>query len=311
MRLVLGHVRCPSTGRARLNQPTRAARGRRGWSERVGARPESVNRGAPHSPRCGRYDGLLPRRLTLPQRSRPTPNTAPELGQARFPRAAVIGDVHGRLDLLERLLAELPEGIPLVVLGDLCDRGGPDTAGVIGLLIARGAVGVRGNHEEWLRAWLGGEPFDPSICSIMGGLPTLRSYGIHSHDPAEIDRARGRVPEAHQRWLLSLPVALDLEVAGERYWVVHAGVSCTPYLGSMPREQVVPYLAERYPEELLWPKQDPARMAPLDRTVIMGHVPQPEVRDLGHVIAVDTGSGRPDGRLSAVILPERRAVTVG
>ena len=261
-----------------------------------------------------RYDEIPTSRhtLALPSSPRLTPPASSELGHARFERsAAVIGDVHGRLDLLERLLAELPEGIPLVVLGDLCDRGGPDTAGVIELLIARGAVGVRGNHEEWLIAWLNGEPFDPSICSIMGGVPTLRSYSIEGYDSAEIDAARSRVPEAHRRWLSALPVALDLEVAGERYWVVHAGVSCTPYLGAMPREQIVPYLAAHSPEELLWPKQDPARMVPLDRTVIMGHVPQAEVRDLGHVIAVDTGSGRPGGRLSAVILPERRAVTVG
>jgi hypothetical protein len=49
---------------------------------------------------------------------------------------AVIGDIHGRLDLLEKLLLRLPKNILILVTGDICDRG-PDSRGVIDLLIAR------------------------------------------------------------------------------------------------------------------------------------------------------------------------------
>lgn len=47
-------------------------------------------------------------------------------------------------------------------------------------------------------------------------------------------------------------------------------------------------------------------------TVLMGHVPSDEARDLGHLIALDTGAGLwpTRGRLSALVLPERRVVTV-
>lgn len=70
----------------------------------------------------------------------------------------VVGDVHGEMDALEALLAQLgydthghhPQGRTLVFLGDLCDRG-PDSVGVI-LLVQRlveagRALCILGNHE--------------------------------------------------------------------------------------------------------------------------------------------------------------------
>ena len=221
---------------------------------------------------------------------------------------AVIGDIHGRSDLLDALIAALPAHIPLLFLGDLGDRGGLDTRGVVRRLIDHGARGVRGNHEEWHIAWLRGEPFGSETCHMMGGRVTLASYGY------SLARAGGGphdFPEPHAAFFTALPAALDLRVCGVPYWMAHAGAPAIGGRMGLPLHQIVPMLARHAPEELLWPKQDPARMAPLDRTMIMGHVPQTEVRDHGHVIAVDTGAGRPGGRLSAVVLPERRAVTVG
>ena len=47
-------------------------------------------------------------------------------------------------------------------------------------------------------------------------------------------------------------------------------------------------------------------------TVLMGHVPLREAQDLGHLVALDTGAGLwpARGRLSALVLPERRVVSV-
>jgi hypothetical protein len=70
----------------------------------------------------------------------------------------VVGDVHGELDALLALMAQLgydpdgghPQGRHLVFVGDLCDRG-PDSPGVIALvkrLVDAGrAVATLGNHE--------------------------------------------------------------------------------------------------------------------------------------------------------------------
>ncbi len=76
-------------------------------------------------------------------------------------RTVVIGDIHGDLEQLERLLAKLPvldQGDTVVFLGDYVDRG-PQSAEVIARVEAlRTAmpgrcVTLRGNHEDaWLRS---------------------------------------------------------------------------------------------------------------------------------------------------------------
>lgn len=231
--------------------------------------------------------------------------------------AAVIGDIHGRSDLLGRLLERLP-GREIFVVGDVGDRG-PDTRGVIDRLIAAGAAGVRGNHEEWLIGWLSGEPLDPfALNPRMGGAATLASYGVDTRDPARIDAQRHRVPPEHAAWLRALPVALRLEVLGEGWWLIHAGIPSTVPLSGLRPGEVVPHLAARHADALLWAKNDPEEMLPVDLPVIMGHVPlAAPIRRLhgagaarSGVIALDTGCGR-GGPLTALLLPEARCVSIG
>lgn len=131
---------------------------------------------------------------------------------------AVIGDIHGQRDLLDALLARLGD-MPIISVGDVCDRG-PDTRGVVDSLVARQALGVFGNHDLWLAAWAAGEGFDRLALGI-GGAATLASYGV---TPDQAPSRSGAVPAAHRDWLLGLAIAIDLTVAGTRWWVVHAGI---------------------------------------------------------------------------------------
>jgi hypothetical protein len=168
---------------------------------------------------------------------------------------------------------------------------------------------VRGNHEEWLTRWVSGEGFDVDALSrAMGGAATLASYGVAIR-AGEIAAAHVQVPEAHRVWLRALPVALDLEVQGHRYWLTHAGVPLS--VPSVAPESVVPHLARHEPRLLLWPSVDPAEMPITGRTVIMGHRRHRAPIDTGNVLAVDTGAGLPGGKLTAVLLPSREFVTVG
>lgn len=225
---------------------------------------------------------------------------------------AVLGDLHGRADLLARMLDVLPEEMPVLVAGDVCDRG-PATHDVLALLIERGADGVLGNHDLWLRDWANGRGFDPfALHDCMGGEATLASYGVFGRTPAQIEAQAWRVPADHRAWLAARPVALDLTVAGTPYWLVHAGVPGALDLSRVAPADVVPLLAARHPESLLWAKNDPDDAPALDRTVVMGHLVVREPLDNGRVLAIDTGCGtRQLGYLTAVILPERRFVRVG
>jgi len=224
---------------------------------------------------------------------------------------AVIGDIHGRNDLLEDLLARIGP-LPLLVTGDVCDRG-PDTRKVIDRLVRRDAWGVRGNHEEWPLAWLRGSGFDSiALNPIFGGEATLASYGVPTRRTREVEQERWRVPVRHREWLASLPLVIDLKVMDHEYWIVHGGVPHHPVLDDLEPSRIVPFYVENAPDALLWIHTPPERVVDVGRTVVMGHYPVEEPVDLGHVIAVDTGAGiwEEQGRLTAVILPDREFVTV-
>src|SRR6476661_3265432 len=88
---------------------------------------------------------------------------------ARGWRAYAVGDIHGRLDLLDQLLDKIHDDIAsgnsrkilLVFVGDLIDRG-PDSAQVVERLRTYEHPGVKplfllGNHEEVVLRILGGD----------------------------------------------------------------------------------------------------------------------------------------------------------
>ena len=225
---------------------------------------------------------------------------------------AIVGDIHGRLDLLTKLLAEL-DRLPVLVAGDVVDRGS-DPRSVVDLLVQRDAGGVLGNHDQWLVSWALGQGFDGfALHSVFGGESTLASYGVEGREIGDVEEQFWRVPNRHRIWLEQLPLVLDLQVGGEEYWLIHAGVPRHPALAHLEPEKVVPWYAQNAPDALMWVHTPPEMVAPVDRTVIMGHYPLVDPVDTGEVIALDTGAGvfGDDGRLSAVVLPGRELITVG
>lgn len=111
-------------------------------------------------------------------------------------RIYAIGDIHGRLDLFERLISQIERDehargkarTTLILLGDLIDRG-PDSAGVIDLARklseTRMVEILQGNHEEML---LSSRSDVNALRSFLrfGGLETIASYGISPEDIAEL-----------------------------------------------------------------------------------------------------------------------------
>src|SRR3954469_22833704 len=93
-------------------------------------------------------------------------------------RVYAIGDVHGRVDLLQETFSKIDrhrDAYPIanaleIMLGDYVDRG-PSSFDVIELLSKRvsgGTICLKGNHEAFLLEFLK----DPTIlnaCSVAGG----------------------------------------------------------------------------------------------------------------------------------------------
>ncbi len=152
-------------------------------------------------------------------------------------RAYIVGDVHGRLDLLEQLLADIhrdieadcPDKVLLVFLGDLIDRG-PNSSQVVERLRTYSHRGIRpvfilGNHEEVLLRIVDGESALIAKWRWFGGAECLKSYGVDPASLAEDEDAalatvRGAIPREHIEFLRGF---VDTCRFGD-YLFVHAGI---------------------------------------------------------------------------------------
>lgn len=235
-------------------------------------------------------------------RKNPVPKSAPH--GARGHRAYVIGDVHGRLDLLERLLDEIHRdhdasgGKPavLVYVGDLIDRG-PDSAGVIERLRTYNRPNLRqivllGNHEEVLLRILAGDASLIEDWLSFGGAQCLLSYGLDPAPLMEMDSAKAQrkiakaIPESHSAFLSD---CADTFRFGD-YLIVHAGI----------RPGVA--VDQQVQSDLRWIRE-PFLQHDGDHGVVVVHghtiTEQAEIRD--NRIGIDTGAYR-SGRLTALVV---------
>lgn len=219
-------------------------------------------------------------------------------------RAYAIGDVHGCIDLLDKLLAEIeadhrarPDARGLIVLlGDLIDRG-PDSRGVIeraSTLAPEGfrVIALAGNHEEILLRILHGESGQIADWLKFGGIETLASYGLDGEEVARLapDQAQSRIvaaiPQAHRRYLGLLG---DTFRFGD-YLFVHAGIRPGIPLDAQSLHDLrwirEPFLSDRRDHGM---------------TVVHGHTISEGVEEVGHRIGIDTGAYA-SGRLTALCL---------
>jgi serine/threonine protein phosphatase 1 len=214
-----------------------------------------------------------------------------------------IGDVHGRLDLLEDLWHQIDAASrlssarhrTLIFVGDYIDRG-LHSAHLIDRLL-EGFTGfdtifLKGNHDETLLQFL----TDPGIGEAwrsFGGLETLRSYGV-AHVPGKSwSQTRGEFAAVLPRTHLEFFKNLKLHVTIGDYLFVHAGIK--------PR---VP-LEEQRETDLLWIRDEFLDSAvSFGRIVVHGHTPSdaPVVRP--NRIGIDTGAYM-TGVLTALVLEDR------
>lgn len=217
-------------------------------------------------------------------------------------RLYAVGDIHGRADLLDRLLADIDRDAAggdgraqLIFLGDYIDRG-PDSAGVIDRLVALGrerpeTVFLKGNHEAVMLDFLA-DPWGASDWLSWGGVETLKSYGLSGSlldDPdALADALRAQLPASHLVFLQSL----ELWRRFGDYFFVHAGVRPGAPLSAQTEQDLLWIRGEFHNAE---PDERP------DKVIVHGHHPMKKPLDAGWRIAVDTGACF-TGRLTAVAL---------
>ena len=218
-------------------------------------------------------------------------------------RVYAIGDVHGRLDLLQemhrRIQAENDKTPPfdwvIVHLGDYVDRG-PDSKGVLDLLVSaqkktHRMLAIAGNHDIGFLEFLAtGAP--NGIFAYNGGRQTALSYGV-SIDFSDLRSiAVGReallraIPSTHVEFLRGLKLSM---VFGD-FFFCHAGIR--PGID----------LDKQDSEDLVWIRQqflDEPRL--YSKVIIHGHTPVTDVEIRPNRINLDTGAVF-SGRLSALAI---------
>jgi serine/threonine protein phosphatase 1 len=207
-------------------------------------------------------------------------------------RIYAVGDIHGRLDLLQKLLlrtyadiASRPILRPIYLfLGDYIDRG-PSSRETIDRLIEHGevheSVFLSGNHElialkclrdrmlfeQWLR---------------LGGMETLVSYGIAvdiraiGKQTVQLQSAfHGALPQTHFRFFRDLQSSFT---CGD-FFFAHAGVRPTI---ALERQTESDLLSIR--DEFLSSIED------FGKIIVHGHTPVDEIDIKSNRINIDTGA---------------------
>jgi serine/threonine protein phosphatase 1 len=223
-------------------------------------------------------------------------------------RAYAIGDIHGRLDLLNAVIGEIEADIAarppaknfIIFLGDFIDRG-PESAGVIERLrtyrhAQARVVFLGGNHEEVLLEILSGKLGVLPSWLKFGGAECAQSYGIdidalrNAEERTAIDMVRAKVPRAQRDFLENLA---DTFSFGD-YLFVHAGI----------RPGVAVEQQDR--KDLRWIR-DPFLSDTKEHgfVVVHGHTIEEEVQERPNRIGIDTGAYR-TGILTALVIEEDR-----
>lgn len=218
-------------------------------------------------------------------------------------RVYAIGDIHGRLDLLERLFAQIEADLAatpvahsaIVFLGDYVDRG-PQSRGVIdavlGCRLGTERICLRGNHESFLLLALD-EAASFETWRRYGGVETLHSYGVPvvgvlrgaGFDDAR-EALRAQLPSAHLTFLEELRSSWSI---GD-YFFCHAGV-----------RPGVP-LDRQSDQDLLWIREEFLRFPDtFGKIVVHGHTAAEKVDERPNRIGIDTGAYA-SGRLTCLVL---------
>ena len=204
-----------------------------------------------------------------------------------------IGDIHGHLESLERLMEKIKPDLEkdqLVFMGDYIDRG-PNSKGVVDYILRlknlappENVVCLKGNHEAMFLNFLQGN--DIELFLFNGGLSTIKEYWGRDWE----HRERLVLPPDHDKFYRELKLYYETP----EYIFVHGGL-----------KPGVP-LAEQDEEDLLWIRGEfITALDDFGRKVIFGHTPFKQPLLLPNKIGIDTGAAY-GNLLTCLKLPQEK-----
>lgn len=225
-------------------------------------------------------------------------------------RLYAVGDIHGRIDLLDRLLKAIrfdAQGAPdagrklLIFLGDYVDRGSASRQVLDRMCTVQEEMPefecrfLCGNHEQWMMDFLEGKPVGPDWL-MHGGAETVESYGLFAPvedrpeklEALRVDLAQA-VPQAH----IDFMAGAELQVREGNFLFVHAGIRPGIPLDEQNRTDLM-WIRDTFLND----KSDHGAI------VVHGHTVTNEPDVYANRIGIDTGAWT-TGRLTALVaVPE-------
>lgn len=220
----------------------------------------------------------------------------------------IIGDIHGCLDTLKKLLSTLPDWRlkRVAFVGDLIDRG-PKSRQVVDFVIDLVEQGYAdcalGNHEQMMIDWTG--HINDMMWIRNGGSQCIDSYYekpnlLDLHGNPESDKYQPgsylkgilnkKAFEEHKDWFRTLPVYLeykDLKDKDGRYLVVsHSHISNV--WGRLHSKNLNDGMRKQLNTEITWGRPHQVQDTGQIYNVI-GHTPQEKPRIRSFYANIDTG----------------------
>jgi serine/threonine protein phosphatase 1 len=195
-------------------------------------------------------------------------------GKMNNEKVFIIGDIHGCLAILKRLMGSIPwhpNRDRLIFIGDYIDRG-EDPKGVVDYILALKSYSpfvqcLVGNQEVMFLDYLNGK--DQELYFLNGGWHTAKSNKIQ-------DSSQKRtIPQEHMAFFRSLERFIELD----GFYIVHAGFRPGVALEKQSLEDLVwirdPFLSSEYG---------------FGKRVIFGHTPFDEPLVMENKIGIDTSA---------------------
>lgn len=226
---------------------------------------------------------------------RTSPRTRPRTKRAaKGERIYVIGDVHGRYDLLRDLMRRIEqhsrgrkeaEKLHILLLGDIVDRG-PESAQALHYLHdwtkqVRGQHMLLGNHEDMMLRSYRGDARSFRAWLRVGGRETLESFGLRInhdddlYDPRILRAVRDTLPHDLMTFISTWP----LTARSGDYFFCHAGVRPKVPLDKQSRQDLI-----WIRDEFLADESDHGAV------IVHGHSISPSIDRQSNRIGIDTGA---------------------
>ncbi|RNF38846.1 metallophosphoesterase [Planococcus salinus] len=174
-------------------------------------------------------------------------------------RTLAISDIHGELGLFEELLEKAEYDTAkdqLILLGDYVDRG-PNSKGVLERVVElkkRGAIVLRGNHDQMMLDAANEEPGAKRNWARNGALSTLKSYDSSIKDMT--------FPSAAVFWE-------HVDFINEMGYYHETDDTIFVHAGVQPGVPV----QETDPSVLIWIREEFHTAYSGEKTVVFGHTP--------------------------------------